>query len=340
MNKQLLGFEQEQARRGAYARGDRGNSTVEISRVKGSVGRAGELNHRFQPRRRHFTWGTSLAHSQRTDRVRQLFASGHVPAVELYQIDNDYFVVDGHHRLRVAIERGQEYVEAHVIEYLPDRADPANAVFYERAAFVHATGLRDVHATEVGRYPRLLNRIRDHRHELIRFSTDFQTTLHTENGAPLSVPTATPHTSLDLRRAAQDWYEREYEPVVEVLTAERILTSFPGRVHGDLYGYVSDHRWYLSERRGWDVGIDAALVEFVHRHSTEQLAETLVDPIVALGADLLDQETTAPLGWLRGWSSNSWATFAAGCISLPIAFIRGLRPHHYRLPRPGLSGQR
>ena len=32
---------------------------------------------------------------------------------------------------------------------------------------------------------------------------------------------------------------------------------------GDLYGYVLDHCWYASERRGWDVGLETALADFV-----------------------------------------------------------------------------
>ncbi|NCF69199.1 MAG: hypothetical protein GWP61_24850 [Chloroflexi bacterium] len=39
-----------------------------------------------------------------------------LPAVELYKIGNDYFVMDGHHRISVARLHGQEAIDAKVIE--------------------------------------------------------------------------------------------------------------------------------------------------------------------------------------------------------------------------------
>lgn len=320
MNKQLLSFEVEQARRGAYSRSDRGLRVVDVARVVGSVGRADALDGRFRYRRGVEPRGAD----SRLRRVRDLFHAGRVPPVDLYRVGDDYFVIDGHHRLRVALERGQLEVEAHVVEYLPDRTDPADAVFHERRAFVRATGLRDVRATEVGRYPRLLCRVQDHRHELARD--------HAERARPLAPPfSPPPDDPPDLRAAARDWYEREYQPVVEVLRAERLVERFPGRALGDLYGYVCDHRWYLSERRRWDVGLDDALLDFVHRHAPEPPAEALVDPVVALGSELLERAPAVPR--LAGLLADARVSLLAGMIALPLAFLRGLRPSDYGFPR-------
>lgn len=320
MNKQLLSFEVEQARRGAYSRSDRGLRMVPVERVVGSVGRTDALDARFRYRRGVDPRGAD----SRLSRVRQLFDAGRVPPVDLYRVGDDYFVVDGHHRLRIALERGQLEVEAHVVEYLPDRTDPADAVFHERRAFVRATGLREVRATEVGRYPRLLGRVQDHRHELAR---DHAARAHALT-APFRLPIEDP---LDLRTAARDWYEREFQPVAEVLRAERLPEQFPGKALGDLYGYVCDHRWYLSERRGWDVGLDDALLDFVHRHAPDTPAEALVDPVVALGSELLER---APVvARLRGLVADARVSLVAGVLALPLAFVRGLRPGDYGFPR-------
>jgi hypothetical protein len=328
MSNSLLSFEAEQARRGAYTRGDRGLQLIDVHRVVGSVGRADALDGRFRYRR-----GQEPKNAEsRLRRLRALFESGRVPPLDVYQIGDDYFVVDGHHRVRVAWERGQIEIEAHVVEYLPDRTDPADAVYNERRAFVRATRLEEVHATEPGRYPRLLSRIQDHRHELTREHAAFSARMRPRLPGPLSVPPS--DDPPDLRAAARDWYEREFLPVAEVLRAERLAASFPGRALGDLYGYVCDHRWYLSERRGWDVGVDEALLDFVHRHAPDPSAEALVDPVVALGSDVLDR---APDGWLaplRGLVADVRVALVAGLLALPLAFLRGLRPRDYGFPRP------
>ena len=138
----------------------------------------------------------------------------------------------------------------------------------------------------------------------------------------LGQPLAAASSEVTLRTAARDWREAEYLPVIEVLRAERIADAFAGRAMGDLYGYVLDHCWYASERRGWDVGLETALADFVARNAPEPMGEALIDPIVALGSDVLGT-TSAGQHW--------WAALAAGIVTLPIAFARGLRPRHYQL---------
>lgn len=337
MARRLLSFDEEQARRGAYARRDAGLQTIEVARVVGSVGRAGELDGRFRYRS---VWAPKNSGS-RAMRLGALFESGKVPPLELYAIGDDLFVLDGHHRVGVALARGQEFLEAHIVEHLLDRQDPANQVYYERRAFAAATGLSDIHATDAGRYPKLLSRIRDHRVALSNETpvggrgTPFGPGERPRHDAwrgswptlPAAVRTsevfrATAASELNLRAAARDWREAEYLPVVEVLRAERIPDAFPGRAMGDLYGYVLDHCWYASERRGWDVGLESALADFVVRHAPDPMAEALIDPIVALGSDVLGNASAG-----QHW----WAALAAGIVALPIAFVRGLRPRHYQL---------
>src|SRR5207244_13535921 len=132
-------------------------------------------------------------------------------------------VVARRHRGMVALARRQESLDARVVEYLPDRADPANRLHFERRAFVNATALPEVVATDPGRYRLLQNRIRDHAREFGQ--RERPTGLGDLFGQaalahPLPVAAADPPT---LRAAARDWYEREYRPVVEVLVAERIV---------------------------------------------------------------------------------------------------------------------
>ncbi len=328
IRSRVLSFESEQSRRRAFAGCDRGLQVVEVARIVGSVGRARELDGRFRYRR-----GRSQASREsiaRLRHLREMFAAGRVPPLELYQIGDDYFVLDGHHRAAIAMERGQDFVDANVVEYRPDPLDPTNAVYYERLAFVAATGLRDVLATESERYPKLLARIQSFRHELNRRPAP-STGLIQPRIPAASVVTSGP---VDLRHAARLWLESEYAPVIAVLGAERIQESFPGRAPGDLYGYVSDHRWYLSERRGWDVGVDDALADFVHRFGPADPNEAVIDPIVALGSDVLEKLFPACFEPLRSATASAALALVVGLAALPVAFVRGLRPRHYRMRHP------
>jgi hypothetical protein len=326
----MKSFADEQSRRGAYSRSDRGVTAVEVEQIVGSVGRAAELDSRFRHRK---TFRLTRPLETRIVRVRALFERGWVPPLELYLIGEDYFVLDGHHRVAVALERGQTFLDAHVVEYRPDRSDPANAVYYERAAFVAATGLQQVLASELGRYPRLLGRIHSYHREL-----DREARAHAARAVARLLPFATVEgpRRLSLRATARSWYEGEFRPVVDVLHAEGVSQRFAGLPDGDLYGHVSDHRWYLSERHGWDVGLDAALVDFVHRFATRSSREAVVDPIIALGSDVLDQVSGAPLGPLRRLTIHPTIAFLTGVLLLPVAFLRGLRPKDYRIPAPSL----
>lgn len=73
-------------------------------------------------------------------------ASG-FPAVELYQVGDAYFAVDGHHRISVARSLGAPSIEAHVLEFLtpvPLGADasPEDVLQKEGLAdFLETTGL-------------------------------------------------------------------------------------------------------------------------------------------------------------------------------------------------------
>ena len=91
--------------RGQYYAGSR---TVPINRIKGSEGRSGDFDCDFNPK-----------HARTMDRwVSVAFArlyGAPLPAVDLIQLGEDYFVRDGHHRISVARAFREEYIDAKVI---------------------------------------------------------------------------------------------------------------------------------------------------------------------------------------------------------------------------------
>ena len=84
-----------------------GLQLVPISRIQGSEGRCDDFDADFRPLRNHTKdrWvGIAMAHSNEEA----------LPAVELVQIGDTFFVRDGHHRISVAKLFGQLEIEAEV----------------------------------------------------------------------------------------------------------------------------------------------------------------------------------------------------------------------------------
>ena len=85
--------------------GTYGDDEVPVASIIGSAARSHDFDRDFRPRRT----------SSRYRRVRDLFAEGrYPPPLELVRLGEVYFVVDGHHRLAVARERGWLCVPARV----------------------------------------------------------------------------------------------------------------------------------------------------------------------------------------------------------------------------------
>src|SRR5438034_1010039 len=105
----LLAF--DEVRRGIHAQAQRegGMREVAIDQIVGSVGRYRDFDRAFLPRQvqtRDRWESVDRAHLDGTD----------LPPVDLYKIGDTYFVKDGNHRVSVARERGQAFIDAHVIE--------------------------------------------------------------------------------------------------------------------------------------------------------------------------------------------------------------------------------
>jgi hypothetical protein len=74
--------------------------------------------------------------AERWKRIDRAFQRGEdLPPVELYEVGEAYFVVDGHHRVSVARYHDVPTLEAAVAEFHPERlAGPAPATAKSRLA--------------------------------------------------------------------------------------------------------------------------------------------------------------------------------------------------------------
>src|SRR4028118_1551916 len=141
----LCAFEEARREQGAENRRYLGRRTVEVGRVVGSVGRGRDFDGGALPpgggggrgrvgvggvvgsvgRWRDFDGGfmPTRASAGRWKRVDLAFRTGRdLPPVVLYKPGDDYYVVDGNHRVSAARFEGVEMIDAEVTEFFPRRA--------------------------------------------------------------------------------------------------------------------------------------------------------------------------------------------------------------------------
>lgn len=88
---------------GAYA----GLKVVDIDQIHGSEGRTEDFDAEFRPLRE--------TTRDRWVRIARAFMRGEaLPPVELIQVDDVYYVRDGHHRISVAKSLGMHYIDAEI----------------------------------------------------------------------------------------------------------------------------------------------------------------------------------------------------------------------------------
>jgi hypothetical protein len=161
--------------------------------------------------------------------------------------------VDGHHRVSVAREKGQEFIEAEVrecatkVNITADLKTEDLEILGEKVYFLERTHLdvlrpeSRVRLTIPDGFDRMVEHIAVHRYFM----------------------------GLDLKRdiseeeAIAHWYDTVYMPIVKVIRKSKILKEFPGKTEADLYLWVLDHERYLSEEGQALHPPEAAAQEFI-----------------------------------------------------------------------------
>lgn len=244
-NTELLPFDQIRQALPFSGQHDLGLREIELEKIIGSVGRYNDFDNAFLPRRM-----TERSRWESIDRA--LLQDIILPPIEVYKVGAFYFVKDGNHRVSVARQRGQAYIDAHVVEI--DVAEPLreetdidelirkNELFYFEEQ-TQLTKLRPQAAIEFsvpGGAIKLLEHIRTHRYFL-----------GTQRQAEVSFP-----------EAVVSWYDQVYLPLVRVIREKNILADFPGRTESDLYLWIIEHLWYLREEYQGEVSLEQAVEHF------------------------------------------------------------------------------
>ncbi len=227
-----------------------GLQQVPIEQIVGSLGRYRDFDRAFLPRqvRTRSRW-VSIDSAQYEEII--------LPPVELYKMGEVYFVRDGNHRVSVAREMGQEFVDAYVTEIevsVPLTADVQIDdldLKAEYAAFLDETNLDNIRPgaqielTLSGEYERLLEHISVHRWYL-------------GEGRGAEVP---------YEEAVASWYDNVYTPLVKLINDQQLLENFPGRSEADLYLWIIEYEWFLREAYREDYSFQVVARQFRERFS-------------------------------------------------------------------------
>ncbi|MFO7625474.1 MAG: hypothetical protein R6V73_14100 [Anaerolineales bacterium] len=229
-SNELLPFDEVRGRLPLKGQHYLGMRQVSIDKIIGSLGRYRDFDRAFLPvqtRTRDRWINIDKAHHHQVN----------LPAVDLIKMGDIYFVKDGNHRVSVARERGQEFIDAYVVEIETPVTLTAETVVddlalkQEYAMFVEQTGLLSLRPEAVldtnlpGLYQRLLEHIDTHRWYLGE-----------QRGTDVPYP-----------EAVASWYDRVYQPVISTLRENNVLKTFSGIPETDLYLWVMDYQWYLRE---------------------------------------------------------------------------------------------
>ncbi|OGO62822.1 MAG: hypothetical protein A2Z45_06055 [Chloroflexi bacterium RBG_19FT_COMBO_55_16] len=218
-----------------------GLQEVPIENIVGSLGRYRDFDRAFLPiqKRTKDRWVS-------IDRAR--YEEVDLPPVELYKMGEVYFVKDGNHRVSVARERGQLFVDAVVTEIqiaIPLTVETQvsdldmkgeYATFIEKTRLTTIRPSAQVELTLPGEYDRLLDHINVHRWYLGE-----------QRKAGIS-----------FEEAVASWYDNVYVPLSPVIAKHEILPHFPGRTVADLYLWIIEYLWYLREAYKEEFAIEEA----------------------------------------------------------------------------------
>lgn len=221
-------FSEDQEQEAAFDTIERGLQSVPLDRIVGSVGRYHDFDGKFRIKQH--------VPKERFRKIKRAMLDGKpLPPVKLYQIKDEYYALDGNHRIAAAKELEHSEINACIVEFIPSKKSLENILYQERAEFNKKFQLSySIELTELGKYRYLTEQISEHKNFLEQDSKE----------------------KISLKDAAEDWYKTIYSPLVSIIKKEHLNYSFPKRTLSDLYVYISYHQWEEGKKRKYGIGID------------------------------------------------------------------------------------
>jgi nucleotide-binding universal stress UspA family protein len=234
-------------------RAARGVREIPVEAIIGTVGRCADFTRTFLPRKTtdEQRWANLMAFVQQN-------SLDALPPIDVYQIGEAYFVQDGHHRVSIARQMGQQFISAYVTEVqtrvplTPDADWDALIRTAEYAAFLEYTQLdrlrpkTEFTVSVPGQYAKLEDHIEVHRY----FSEVAE------------------NRSMDFEEAVCRWHDEAYLPIAEAIHDQGLLSDFPGRTTADFYLWIAEQRRLLQSELGWMVSPEAATASLAEHFNT------------------------------------------------------------------------
>ncbi len=242
-------FNEQQAQEEDVEFIDHGVKTIDLDHIIGSVGKYHDFDSQFRPKKHVI--------GKRFLDIKKAMREGKpLTPVKLYQIRDNYYVLDGNHRVAAAKELGRFDILANVVELLSSKNTMENLLYIERIKFYKETQLSEkIDLTEVGKYNFLEKQIKKHKSHLTNISGK----------------------ETDLVKAAKDWYNTIYTPLTTIINNGKLIRYFPKRSVGDLYTYISYHHWERTSGRRYGIGIDRLIPRSMEAFRTAMLEKNTPD---------------------------------------------------------------
>lgn len=208
-----------------------GTRVITLDSIVGTVDRSRDFDRRFRP--------TSARVRQRWERLALAARRGEaIPPIEVYRIGELHFIIDGHHRVSVALAQGLSTIEASVtvvrtklnpsgIRYRGDLiVKDYRRLFLERVPLSgHARA--SVLVTDPWNYAQLGEHVEAWGFRLMQDEGQF----------------------IDRATVAQRWFDEEFTPVVAMLRQADLIGD---RTEAEAYLWVACERYRLIRTHRWD----------------------------------------------------------------------------------------
>lgn len=207
---------------------------IPLDAIVGSVSRPSDFTRKFFPR--------DAVDPGRWQRVKKVMDQAIRP-IDVYQIDQAYFVLDGNHRVSVARQRGMTHIPAYVtkiessVPLTPEDGIEDLIIKNQQVHFRKETGLEALRpdlefATSFpGGYQQLREQISSHQLNLELWH----------------------HYPYSFNEAAESWAEEVYQPVLQTVSQSGLLRDFPKRTPTDLYIWLTQYQKEISQQYGWEI---------------------------------------------------------------------------------------
>jgi len=276
---------------------------IPIKAIIGSVNRYQDFSRDFLP-------GQNVDEERWTNIELASYGMIGLPPIEVYQVNEVYFVSDGNHRVSVAKQLGQDQIQAYVTEVhtrvpLTSDARPEDLILKaEYVDFLEYTNLDQVRpgvelsVTVPGQYQVLEEHISVHRYFM---------GIEQKHEIPFS-------------EAVSDWYDKVYLPVVEIIREHGLLRDFPNRTEADLYLWIADHRAALEEEVSSQVEITSAADDLADQFSKQpyRIIARVGNKIVKALVPNFFESGPAPGEWRQSIISTRGVDRLFGEILVPI----------------------